>query len=184
MEKMSDVEMRCFSAVQYWQRKELAQHLKDTFTSFLPHPLSLQGASGTAKTSSAWKLAKVPLIIILFPLLLLIWLARVLFALALCPYRYLSTLPVPQGLHSPGERNIQGIHRAFSPYNDLSPAYYLLCVNDWVTILYGVDAARKHQIETYLFAQSSSRFIRPGEAPSRQHISLARESLSRALGYY
>lgn len=177
MEKMSDVEMRCFSAVQHWQRQEILQRLKDSLT-WWPAPLSLYRASLPTK------IGKVLLILTLSPLILTAWLLRLVLVLLASPYWYLSTLAIPNRLYAPGERNIQGIHRAFSPYHNLSPPFYLRCMDDWVTILYGVEAARKNKIETHLFAQSSRRFLGHSEQPSRQHISLARESLSRALGYY
>ncbi|TVZ41310.1 hypothetical protein P886_0654 [Alteromonadaceae bacterium 2753L.S.0a.02] len=170
--------MRCFKAVQHWQRRELKFALRQALRPQLPDFLDRQ------VHSPANRVLRGVFIVLSSPLILLSWLARSLAQLCLFPYRYALTLILPKGLYAPGERNLQGIHRAFSPYHNLSIPFYLKCVNDWVLILYGLEASRHHKIETHIYSQTSTTLKEFQAYPTRQSVSMARESLSRALGYY
>ena len=105
------------------------------------------------------------------------------------PYDYLATVWLPVGLRSPGERNIQGIHNSFSHFFDLPADLYVSCIDEWVKILYGMDALKAHRMEFYLDLE---RMQEAREAHKdldfggqiRSSVNVAREQLSKALGHY
>lgn len=127
---------------------------------------------------------------LLCPIWLTGWLLQLLMQIILLPYRMLSTLFILRTIIPPGERNIQGMHRATQPYLDLSVNQYVVLVNQWVEVLYGPRAKRIHTLQYYLDTQlidrkELSRVSYQSLDPYlRNHIGAAREKLSRALGYY
>jgi len=179
---MSDNEMRCYQAAMRWQRREL---LRDLWRSLKPVPPM---AKRFLTKGFVCGMVYCFLLVVFSPLLLAFWLLRSVFHLLLFPHRYLRASIKPRGLVGPGERNLQGVHNAFARYLYLSADSYVWCFNDWVGILYGEDCARKYRLENFLnltpFERESSKLIGVPDEQLRYSLSVAREVISRELGYY
>lgn len=127
---------------------------------------------------------------LLSPIWLTGWFLQLLCNTALFPYRITATYFISLSLIPPGERNIQGMHRATQRYLDLSVKQYIWLVNQWVEVLYGEKAKRIHTMQYYLDKELvEQREITRGSLINmdpyiRNHIGSAREKLSQALGYY
>lgn len=127
---------------------------------------------------------------LLSPIWLTGWFFQLLQNTALFPYRIIATYFISLSLIPPGERNIQGMHRATQRYLDLSVKLYVLLINQWVIELYGKDAKRAHTMQYYLDKELiEQKEVTRGALINidpcvRSHIGSAREKLSRTLGYY
>lgn len=127
---------------------------------------------------------------LLCPIWLTGWLLQLISQTVLLPYRIIATHFISLTLIPPGERNIQGMHRATHRYLDLSVNQYVWLVNQWVAELYGEKAKRIHTMQYYLDKELlERREITRGSLANmdpyiRNHIGAAREKLSRVLGYY
>ncbi len=177
---MTDAEAACFKAARNLQRADVIDGLVNTLIPSLPMYREAMQRSVTAKT------VYFVLIILGLPFLIVVWALRLLFTLLIFPYRYFSTYFLPPGFQPPGERNIQGMHSAFSKYVNLSTRRYVYCVNTWAKILYGENSAKKYSLENYI---DSNLLMNPNiSAPEANHLRnslrIAREQISRELGYY
>lgn len=181
MSVMSDNELRCFQAAQKWQRIELL----DWFANILKPKLPF--IDQARRSSLVVKLLYTAVILALVPLLTLAFIIRTLAVMLIFPWRYWRTRITPHDLQAPGERNIQGIHHAFSRYINLSAENYIQCVNEWIAILYGDAALEHYRMETFVNLErleqtAASSKVSPTQL--RNTLSMARETLSRKLGYY
>ncbi len=174
--------MRCFEAAMKWQRRDLRQALLRSLLPKLPFmKLFLSGGIVFKSTYTA-------LTLITLPILLLIWCFRALLLILGFPHSYFRAFLRPGSLKGPGERNLQGIHNAFSRHLHLSAENYIGCFNDWVTILYGAQAAKENRLESYVrFNRMHQSVFGSNDVPDsrmRNALSMARETVSRKLGYY
>lgn len=127
---------------------------------------------------------------LLSPIWLTGWFIQLVLNTVLLPYRMLATLFILRTIIPPGERNIQGMHRATQPYLDISVNQYIVLVNQWVEALYGPNTKHVHTLQHYL----DKNLINPDNTQHvtyqaldpflRNHLGNAREKLSRSLGYY
>lgn len=182
MPAMSVKEMRCFKAAMRFQRQEI---LFDLLRNLYP---KLPFIDRVRVLGMVPKLLYSVLVLALIPLLSLLWLLYIAFQLLALPYRYLSATINPPGLRGPGERNLQGVHNAFSKYLDLSPTRYVECVNEWIGILYGDRALDRERMENYL-GEDQLKVMALHSADSmdlqmRCALTIARETLSQKLGNY
>lgn len=179
---MSDNELRCFRAAMKWQRREALQQLFQALIPRLPY------REKARKQTAIVKLVYALMMLALSPVLALAWLLHAVFQLVAFPFQILSTFLSPNDLKGPGERNLQGIHNAFIPHFDLSPHYYMLCVNDWIAILYGQQTLDTHRMDKQVSVRNMALFgvSNPelNELPLRNALSQARETLSQQLGHY
>ena len=179
---MTKNERRCFEAAMRWQRRQLVQELGHALVPRLPflHLLT--------STSAITKLLYTMVVLVLLPLLAVIWLLRSLVQIIALPYRIALTHTSPRGLKAPGERNIQGIHNAFTRHFDLSPENYVNCVNDWIAILYSEEALEFVRMDQLVNLKRLEQSVFTGvEVPIpqlRNTLSQARETLSKKLGHY
>jgi hypothetical protein len=177
---MTSAEARCFQAARALQREDVIDGLK---LALLPQlPLFKEAMQHSVST----RLVYFSLILVGLPIILLYWLAQLGFRLLIFPWRYYSTWLFPSGFAPPGERNIQGMHNAWSRYVRLSTPRYVQCVNAWAHILYGKEAANKHRFEKY-FDMTLLEHTDPGgqaAAHLKNSLRIAREQVSKNLGYY
>ncbi|SMF62813.1 hypothetical protein SAMN02745866_04039 [Alteromonadaceae bacterium Bs31] len=179
---MSDNEMRCFEVAMRWQRRDLRQALLRSLLPIFPFVgLFHSGAS-------VFKFIYIVVMLLVLPLLVVFWLLRALMLMIVFPYSYIQAYFKPGKLKGPGERNLQGVHNAFSRYLHMSAESYIHCFNDWVAILYGEAIANENRIESYVrFNRMHQSVFGNADVPDarmRNALSMARESISRKLGYY
>jgi len=179
---MSKNEQLCFQAAMKWQRRQLTHTLAYALLPKLPYIEHVRWQPMFSK------LLYSAVILALVPLLSLLWTLRCALLLMLFPYRYGQTWAKPRDLKGPGERNLQGVHNAFSRHINLSAKNYMHCMNEWITILYGREAGEKHSMEQYVnignLEQPLKKFAQMPYAEVRNILATARENLSRKLGYY
>lgn len=181
---MTHKEAECFRSLRKWQRVYLKQRF---ITAFIPRFRFIH----TLKHTHAYvKALGYTLAALLSPLLISLWLLRILKAAIFFPVFYLATFAKPFGLHAPGERNIKGVHYQFARHIELPPELYLKCVDDWVRILYGPEKLPTYSITHYLNAdyllrtQTSYQDKLAMRDLIQRQISNAREELSNDLGHY
>jgi len=177
---MTPAETACFKTARALQREDLLHELKWAFIPTLPlYTDAIQRSFSTQIVYFSIVLAGLP-IILLFRLI------RILFTVLLFPYRYLSTYRLPGDFKPPGERNIQGMHTAFSKYVNLSTLRYVSCINRWIKILYGEKAAKNYKLQDYFDTRLLKEHDLGVNAADHLRDSLrqARENISRKLGYY
>lgn len=176
---MTLAEAQCFSTAKTWQRRYLRRRLVEVLVPRAPAIIEALPA-----------LLRWLCYALLAPLLIALWLIKIVLALIFFPFQLLFSYIKPRALRPPGERNIQGIHYSFSRFCDLPPDYYLKCIDDWTKILYGEDKLPQFSIKQYMDAD---HLLRPEILNSRdagviehlyQQINHAREELSRELGHY
>ena len=177
---MTLAEKACFDAARGLQREEILSNFKWAFLPTLPL------YKDAMRHSVPTRFIYFSVLLVGLPLILLFWFIQLVFTILIFPYRYLSTFFLPPGFKPPGERNIQGMHTAFSKYVDLSTERYVKCVNKWIKILYGKKAAKQYQLQRYF----DSRLLEqddPGGVTAnhlRNSLRLAREKVSKELGHY
>lgn len=177
---MTKAEAQCFRAARVLQRKDVIDGLKEAL---LPHlPLFRDAMRHSTTTRIIYFL----LILMGLPVILLFWCIQLVFRLIIFPWRYYSTYFLPPGFAPPGERNIQGMHNAWSKYVRLSPKRYVKCINVWAAILYGKEAAKQHAFQKFFDAKLLEQDDPGGQAANhlRNSLRLAREQMSKKLGYY
>lgn len=174
--------MRCFQAAMKWQRKELQQELFRSLSLRLPYIGYFRNKNVLVK------LVYSAIMLALIPLLTVLWLVNAALHMLFFPYRYWAAYVKPRNLKGPGERNIQGVHNAFTKHLNLSPELHIQCVNDWVGILYGEEALRGNRMENYVdvskFKQQRAFTPSTTTAQLRSTLTIARETLSQNLGCY
>jgi len=126
-------------------------------------------------------------LLITLPLTVLLYLARLVYAVLMFPLTFATTYAIPSDLRAPGERNIQGIFHVFSRYMDFPTEFEVACINDWVTELYGDPKHQKHPMERYIDSEKGQHQHRDA-LPEHDYVvyilNAAREHLSRELGNY
>ncbi len=174
--------MHCFEAAMKWQRHQLWQQLLASLT---PKPPLLRFAW---ESSFTIKYIYVIALIALLPLLVTWWLLCCCVQLLQYPYHYIMSFLKPHDLKGPGERNLQGVHNAFASHMDLSTANYVHCVNDWIAILYGKEAAKNYRMDRLVdIKKMEQAALASHSLPNQQlrnTLSLARETLAKTLGHY
>lgn len=177
---MTKAEAECFDAARALQREDVLEGLKRALLPSLP----LYGDAMLHSVST--RFIYFSLILVGLPLILFFWLVQLVFTLIIFPYRYYSTFFLPPGFAPPGERNIQGMHTAFSKHVNLSTKRYVKCINAWSRILYGKDAATKYALEKFFDTSMLEKSDLGGQAAShlRSSLRVAREQISRGLGHY
>jgi len=182
MPAMSVNEMRCFEAAMKFQRQEI---LYDLLRSLYP---KLPFIDRVRPQGLVVRLIYSALVLTLMPLLSLLWLAYAVFQILALPFSYMTAVIKPRGLRGPGERNLQGVHNAFSRYLDLSPTRYVRCVNEWISILYGEQVRKKERLENYLGSEQLKNMALQDyhtmDLQMRCALTIARETLSQKLGNY
>ncbi len=177
---MTNAEAACFKAARALQREDVLDGLKAALVPKLPlYRVAMQHNVLT-------RFVYFIIMLVGLPLILLFWLAKLGFRVLIFPWRYYSTYYLPPGFRPPGERNIQGMHSAFSKYVNLSTVRYLKCINIWAKILYGKEAANKHRIENYFDMNLLKHTYSTGTDANhmRNSLRLARETVSKKLGHY
>lgn len=130
------------------------------------------------------------LLVILLPVLILWQLIQCLCRALLFPVRYLMTFRLPRDLTAPGEKNMAGIHNAFSHYFHFPVAIYVECFDGWVEILYGAELSDKYSLTAQLEAErqrsagGNNIYCAEGEDYIWAFLARARERLTRSLGHY
>ncbi|GAA5317240.1 MAG: hypothetical protein AseanaTS_24440 [Candidatus Pelagadaptatus aseana] len=126
--------------------------------------------------------------LLLWPGIILWGLAEYLLLLLKSPGMLLSTYRAPEGVRSPGEKSLVGMHNAFQDILEMPNSVYIRCVDSWLPVLFGsvqpgktlreyVAIERLKQQKVY-----DSQFELAGQL--RCEIAVARENLSRDLGHY
>lgn len=177
---MTKAEEQCFKAARKLQRRDVLDRLRNALLPTLP--LLREAMQHSASTRFVY----FSLMLVGLPLILVFWLVRLAFTLILFPYRYFSTYFLPPGFKPPGERNIQGMHSAWSRYLNLSTRRYVKCINVWAKILYGKERAKEYALEKYFDTTLLEQSDVGGQAAYHLRSSLraAREQVSKKLGYY
>lgn len=181
---MTEKEAQCFWALRRWQRAYLKRRFVDTLKPQVPF------ASTFVKANIAGKLLLGLVITLLLPLIVLVWLIKLVIFSVLMPFLILVSYFRPPGLRAPGERNLKGVHYQFARHINLPPDLYIRCVDEWVAILYGREKLPRFSLANYLDADyMMRRQIAYAKDSSLQQllktqISNAREDLSRDLGHY
>lgn len=176
---MTEAEEACFRAARELQREEILSQFQQQLRPVLPF------FKYAKYQSLPIRIIYFLLILIVLPLLLLIWIVRIALNLIQLPFHYGATYFLPKDFRPPGERNIQGMHSAFTPYVNLSPIHYIECFNTWIKLLYGEQAALEYQLENYFDVKLLREKPVGDEAIHlRNSLRIARERISRELGHY
>ncbi len=177
---LTEEESRCFWVAREYQRKTLRRRL------FV----------GGGYLWADWKSlewSKNPLVLLvqclafmlLAPLFLLQLLLKKVIQALLFPFEYGKTYCVPASLAAPGEKTLAGLHHAFAPHVPMGMREYVSCLTDWISILYGPQAAQQFNVKHYLQAHAleSAGTIEMNPA-LRTMVTVARDQLSKELGHY
>ena len=127
--------------------------------------------------------------IVLWPIIILWGVAEYLLYLLKSPALLMSTYRVPDGIRSPGEKSLVGIHNAFLEVLDMPEPLYIRCVDEWVIVLFANKNKYGLSLSEYVNKErdrqtKASHDLDQFVGPFRNIISVARESLSRDLGHY
>lgn len=182
---LSDAEARCFQIARRYQRRQLLANLfnlKPLFWSSSFDRLVWSGSLGRF-------LMQALILVVYLPVNFVVELVRLLHNLLLFPARYLLTFFNPSGLHAPGEKNLVGLYNAFFPFLELSVERTQRCLEDWVPVLYGASKSARYRLSYYVQDEKQKQQRAASQsgvmaASFRSYRAIARERLSRDLGYY
>jgi len=180
---MTEQEAKCFKALRHWQR---AFFTNDFLKMVLSKPTFVRTYEEGSVSS---KIKIVILFIVLLPILLFIWIYKIIKYLFIFSFKYLNTFRTPNKLRPPGERNINGIHNQFNPYMTLPPTFYIKCIDSWIAILYGKEKLSEFSLDHYLdtdFLFNQYEYAQTNEEKSLliNQVHEARSELSQELGHY
>lgn len=184
---LTQAELDCYCLALRFKRRDLVREIFNVCTPL--KYLSRLRLSWCRRPFSA--LLQCVLIAALLPVLLLWQLLQCLYRLLLLPLQYLMTFRLPRDLAAPGEKNMAGIHNAFSHYFHFPATVYVECFDGWVEILYGVEQREKYSLAAQLEAErlrcatgGGNIHCAEGEDYIRAFLGHARERLTRSLGHY
>lgn len=132
------------------------------------------------------------LLIFLIPLLGLYQIFLIVFRGIFFPFCYMKTCFHPSGLAAPGEKNITGMHNAFSRYFRFNLENHVGCIDDWVQVLYGSKLQQGYSLSREL-NNEKDRLLNLGgrwdpylddQGHLKNFVNHRREQLSRRLGHY
>lgn len=184
---LTQAELDCYCLALRFKRRSLVCEIFNVCAP-LKYLLKLRLAWAKRPLSAVFQCL---LMLALLPVLLLGQFFLCLYRLILFPFKYLLTFRLPRDLAAPGEKNMAGIHNAFSHYFHFPVAVYVECFDGWIEILYGAELRGMHNLSAQLEAErlrcamgEGNVHCADGEDYIRAFLGRARERLTRNLGHY
>lgn len=180
---LMEAEYLCYKAGQRYYRRQLLANLSRIDRQYWPFWHAIGDNTKPILERSFLTLSA----LLALPLSALFQLLASALKLIKFPFQLLASFSLPQNLHAPGEKNLTGLHNAFSAKLGLRGRYYIRCVDNWLDILYPEQVRPGGYLSDCI--EKVGRQVKDAleqglDDPEFRLIGNCREKLSQHYGHY